>query len=70
MRSRMTAISVRGTATSAIWEHTYRECVATFAPILMSFSRSVFTLQCIMGLGSDSRRKKLPRWDEGAAPQD
>jgi hypothetical protein len=32
MRSRMTRKSHRGTATSAIWKITYRECVTTFAP--------------------------------------
>ena len=41
MRSRMARKSHRGTATSAIWKMTYRACVTTFAPILMSFSRSV-----------------------------
>ena len=29
-----------GTATSAIWKNTYRECATTFAPILIGFSRS------------------------------
>jgi len=38
--SRIARNSHCGTATSAIWKNTYRECVTTFAPILMSFSRS------------------------------
>jgi hypothetical protein len=40
MRSRMARKRHRGTATSAIWEITHRECVTTLAPILMSFSGS------------------------------
>lgn len=38
MRSGMAAKSFRGTATSAVKKTTYRECVTTFAPILISFS--------------------------------
>ncbi len=49
IRSRITANSRRGTATSAIWNTTYRACVTTFAPILMSFSRSVVSDQCFAG---------------------
>jgi len=41
IRSKIARNSPRGMATSAIWKTTYRECATTFAPILMSFSRSV-----------------------------
>ena len=39
--SRIARNNFRGTATSAIWKITCRECCTTFAPILMSFSRNV-----------------------------
>ena len=38
---RMSRNNSRGTATSAIWKITCRECRTTFAPILISFSRNV-----------------------------
>ena len=41
IRSRISRKSVLGTTTSAIWNTTYRECLITLAPILMSFSLSV-----------------------------
>ena len=37
IRSRIARNSRLGTATSAIWKITYRECVTTFAPILINF---------------------------------
>jgi len=46
MRSRMAANRRRGIATSAVWKNTYRACAMTFAPILMSFSRSVVSAPC------------------------
>ena len=46
MRSRMAANRSRGTATSASWNVTYLACRTTFAPILISFSRSVVNDQC------------------------
>ncbi len=42
--------------TSAIWKMTYLACETTFAPILMSFSRSVVGDQCFALGGSASRR--------------
>ena len=61
IRSRIATNSRRGTATSAIWKITYRACVTTFAPILMSFSRSVVSDQRLTERGSASLRRKLPR---------
>jgi len=40
IRSRIAANKRRGIATSTIWKITYRACVTTFAPILMSLSRT------------------------------
>lgn len=42
----------RGTATSAIWKTIFREWRATFAPILISFSRNVVNVQCRTALGN------------------
>ena len=44
--ARIAANISRDTATSAIWKMTYREWATTFAPILISFSRSVVNDQC------------------------
>ena len=57
----------RGTATSAIWNVTYPECVTTLAPILISFSRSVVNDQCFTDLGrrrpgSPATRRSAVRW--------
>ena len=52
IRSRITRNNRFGTATSAIWKTIYRECATTFAPILMSFSRSVVSDQCFTPFGS------------------
>ena len=41
IRSRIARNSRFGTATSAIWKMTYRACVTTLAPILISFSGNV-----------------------------
>ena len=61
IRSRIAPNNRFGTATSAIWKTTYRECATTFAPILMSFSRNVVSDQCFTAGGRASRRRKLPR---------
>jgi hypothetical protein len=45
MRSRIAANKFRVTATSASWKNTDLACRVTFAPILMSFSRSVVSDQ-------------------------
>ena len=55
MRSRIAANNSRGTATSAIWNVTYLKCRTTFAPILISFSRSVVSDQCFTDLGDAIR---------------
>ena len=54
MRSRTAANGQRGIAASAIWKITYRECVATLASILISFSRSVVGDRCFTGRGHAS----------------
>ncbi len=41
IHSRISRRSALGTTTSAIWNTTYRECLTTLAPILISFSRGV-----------------------------
>ena len=60
MRSRIAANKFRVTATSASWKNTDLACRVTFAPILMSFSRSVVSDQCRTGFGRASRRRKFP----------
>ena len=60
MRSRMLRKSHRGTAASAIWKITYREWATTFAPILMSFSRSVVNDQCFTDRGTASHGQDHP----------
>jgi hypothetical protein len=45
MALRMDRNNSRGIATSAIWKITLRACVTTLAPILMSFSRKVVSVQ-------------------------
>ena len=47
----MAANNFRGTATSASWNVTYLAWCTTFAPILISFSRSVVSVQCCTDLG-------------------
>src|SRR5262249_15069053 len=54
IRFRIRANSFRRTATSAIWKRTYLECLTTLAPILISFSRSVVSVQPRIGFGSAS----------------
>ena len=51
----------RDTATSAIWNVTLRPWLTIFAPILISFSRSVVSDQCAMVRGRASVRVKLAR---------
>ena len=51
----------RDTATSAIWNVTYRPCLTTFAPILISFSRRLVSDHGSAALGIASVRAKLPR---------
>jgi hypothetical protein len=61
IRSRISRKSVLGTTASAIWNTTYRECLITLAPILMSFSRSVRSDHFFTDLGNARRLKKLPK---------
>src|SRR5262249_51232312 len=61
IRSRIWANNCRGTATSASWKVTYLAWATTLAPILISFSRSVVSVQPWIGLGSTSWRRKLAR---------
>ncbi len=42
----------RDTTTSAIWNVTERPCLTIFAPVLISFSRSVVSDQCSTSYGS------------------
>ena len=58
IRSRIARNSRLGTATSAIWNRTYRACVTTLAPILISFSRSVVSDQCFTDRGIAPDKKK------------
>jgi hypothetical protein len=61
IRSRISRKSALGTTTSAIWNTTYRECLTTLPPILISFSRSVLSDHFFTDLGNARRRRKLPR---------
>src|SRR5262249_49059979 len=61
IRSRIRANSCCGTATSANWKVRYLAWATTLAPILISFSRSVVSIQPWIGLGSTSCRRKLAR---------
>ena len=56
---RIAANSRRGIATSVSWNVTYRPCRTTFAPILISFSRSVVSDQCSTSSGKASVRGDL-----------
>jgi len=49
IRSRIARNNARGIATSAIWNVTCREWRTTFAPILISFSFNVVSVQCRTG---------------------
>jgi hypothetical protein len=44
----MAANNFRGTATSAIWKITCRECLTTLAPIFTNLSRRVVKNQCLI----------------------
>ncbi len=59
--SRIVRNNSRETATSAIWKITCRAWRTTFAPILISFSRSVVSVQCRTACGSTACRRKLPK---------
>ena len=48
-------------ATLAIWKATWRAGLTTFAPILISFSRSDVIDHSLIGFGIASVRKQLPR---------
>jgi hypothetical protein len=50
-----------GTATSAIWNVTWRPWLTTLAPILISFSRKLVRDHGSAVLGIASVRMKLPR---------
>jgi len=60
MASGMARNDARGTATSAIWKTTFRAWRTTFAPILISFSRSVVNVQWRTERGSTACRRKFP----------
>lgn len=59
--STIAANSLRGIATSAIRNATYRPWLTTFAPILTSFSRSVVSDHSAIASGIARVRRKLPR---------
>ena len=61
IRARISRKSVCGTATSAIWNTTYREWLTTLAPILISLALSVFSDHFFTDFGSAGRLRKLPR---------
>src|SRR5262245_12296578 len=61
IRPKSRAKSPLGTATSASWKTRYFACDTTFAPILISLSRSVVSVQCFTALGSTSWRRKFAR---------
>jgi len=57
----MVANNFWDTATSANCNVIYRACRVTFAPILISFSRKVVSVQCFTSRGNAKRRKKFAR---------
>src|SRR6516225_1433234 len=61
IRSKIWANNCRGTVPSASWKVRYLAWATTLAPILISFSRSVVSVQPLIGLGSTSCRRKLAR---------
>jgi hypothetical protein len=61
IRQRISQNKTLGTATSAIWNITYLECLITFAPIFISFSLSVLNDQSLTFFGKAKRLRKLPR---------
>ena len=61
IRLRMVWKSRCGTATSAIWNVTYRAEQTTFAPILMSLPWRVVSVQWLTPGGRATRRRKFPR---------
>jgi hypothetical protein len=58
---RISANSILGTATSAIWKAIQRPWLTSFAPILISFSFKLVSDQSLIGSGVASVRRKLPR---------
>jgi hypothetical protein len=61
IRPRMAANNARGTATSASWKIIARAWCTTLAPILISFPRSVVSLQVWADRGSANCLRKLAR---------
>src|SRR4051794_6578094 len=61
IRTRIAANSARGTATSASWNVTTFAWRTTFAPILISFSRSVVSVHARTERGRASCLRKFPR---------
>jgi hypothetical protein len=55
----MAANSGRGTAMSASRKMAYLAFLTTFAPILTGLSRSVVSVQPLIGFGNTSCRRKL-----------
>ena len=53
---RISAKSLRGIATSASWNVTYRPCRTTFASILISFLRSIVSDECSTSAGKANDR--------------
>ena len=51
MSRRISANSILGTATSAIWKVTMRAWLTTFAPILITFSLRLVSDQSLIGSG-------------------
>ena len=60
---RMSANRFLGMATSDFWNAAYRHWLATFAPILTSFSLRLVSDQSSTGSGMASVRRKLRRGD-------
>ena len=61
MRSRIAANKSRGTATSASWNATYLACRTSFAPILISFSRSVVNRDSLTPIAPGEKHAFLSR---------
>jgi hypothetical protein len=63
IRCRISANSSLGTATSAIWNVTYRAWVTIFAPILTSFSLRLVSDQCLTLFRQGGRLEAVCRAD-------
>ncbi len=68
IRSKIVWNNSRGTATSAIWKTIFREWRTTFAPILISFSRSVTGERFKQGLVIGARQKFAAEFSEFRIP--